>query len=136
MPESECKKPEYEVFSQEIANERRFLKEQASFKALFNEETFESSSLLSKEMGVSVCAGFFPRYGGRRNLDCRFFYMPKNEPKRLEYEPYQKKFKPEDMLRLRQRIGRIKLDLQKHDPSVLEIIHDLKPKADEHHRNL
>ena len=46
----------------------------------------------------------------------------------MEDEPYQKKFKPEDMLCLRHRIGRIKPDLQKHDPSVLEIIHDLKPR--------
>lgn len=128
IPEVERKKPEYKALMREINNERQRLQECSSFKALFNEETFESSSLLTKEMGVSVCAGFFSKYGGKDNLDCRFFYMPASEPKKLEYEPYQKKFKPEDMLCLRHRIGRVKLDLQKHDASVLEIIHDLKPK--------
>ncbi|MBI3307629.1 MAG: hypothetical protein HYZ84_07485 [Candidatus Omnitrophica bacterium] len=136
IPESERKKPECEAFMKEIEKERERLEEQSNFKALFNEETFESSSLLIKEMGISTCAGFFSKYGRGHYLDCRLFYAPESEPKKLEYEPYQKKIKPENMLRLRQRIGRIKLDLQKHDPSVLEIIHDLKPRNDGPARNL
>lgn len=136
LPETERKRPEYKSLMQEINKERDRLQERSDFKALFNEETIESSAQLIKEIGMPTCAGFLSKYGLGHYLDCRLFYTPETEPKKMEYEPYQKKFKQEDMLRLRQRIGRVKFDLQKHDPSVLEIIHDLKPKADEHHRNL
>lgn len=136
LPETERKRPEYKLFMQEINKERGRLQERSDFEALFNEENIESSTQLIKEIGMPTCAGFLSKYGVGHYLDSRLFYAPETEPKKMEYEPYQKKFKPEDMLRLRQRIGRVKLALRKHDPSVLEIIHDLKPKVDEHHRNL
>jgi len=136
ISEIQRKRSEYKSFMQEINKERERLQERSDFKALFNEETIESSAQLIKEIGLSTCASFFSKYGTGHYLDCRLFYTPETEPKKMEYEPYQKKFKPEDMLRLRQRIGRIKLDLSKHDSSVLEIIHDLKPKVDEHHKSL
>jgi hypothetical protein len=136
LPEIQRKRPECKSLMQEINKERDRLQEQSDFKALFNEETIASSAQLIKEIGLPACAGFLSKYGLGPYLDCRLFYTPETEPKKMEYEPYQKKFKPEDMLHLRQRIGRVKLDLPKHDPGALEIIHDLKPKADEHHRNL
>jgi len=136
IPETERERPEYKSFMREINKERERLQERSNLKSLFNEETIESSAQLIREIGMSTCAGFFSKYGTGHYLDCRLFYTPESEPKRMEYEPYQKKFKPEDMLRLRHRIGRVKLDMQKHDPSVREIIHDLKPKVDEHHKSL
>ncbi len=136
LSEIQRKRPECQSLMQEINKERERLQEQSDFKALFNEETIESSAQLIKEIGMPTCAGFFSKYGTGHYLECRLFYTPETEPKKMEYEPYQKKFKPEDILRLRQRIGRVKLDLSKHDPSVLEIIHDLKPKLDDHHKSL
>lgn len=137
VPEIVCKNPEYESLMQEIAKERQRLQEQSNLMGFLNEETFESTGPLIKEADISTCAGLFPNYRiGRYPFDCRLFYISESEPKRMEYEPYQKKFKQEDMLCLRQRIGRVKLDLTKHDPSVLEIIHDLKPKNQDSKKEL
>ncbi len=97
-----------------------------------NRETARASNRLLWEIGGGrVSVGFVARYDrgqSQRCIDRRFFYVPGKDPEKTDYDPYQKRFKPEDMLNLRARVLKIKADILRHDPRVVSMIQDLKPK--------
>ncbi len=120
------------VFFKKIAEEEKQLREDKSFEALLNEQTSEVAVLFSAMANLKDAYGFFHRVRnrGRRDesnfLKCHYLYIPPRlERPKLEYEPYQKRFKPEDMLRLRDQIQAKKP--RRYDPSVLPTIMALKP---------
>ena len=97
-----------------------------------NRDTARASNMLLWEIGGGrVSVGFMARYDrgqSQRCVDRRFFYVPGKYPEKTDYDPYQKRFKLEDMLNLRARVLKIKADILRHDPRVLSFIQGLKPK--------
>ena len=93
---------------------------------------FGSTKSLVREMAIKTVAGFFYEYSGdfHHRIDFRWLYVSEKVLGKIEYEPYQKRFKPEDLLRLRDRIARVKPAAFQHSPGVHPIIEDLRPKGE------
>ncbi|MFH1209154.1 MAG: hypothetical protein V1673_06350 [Candidatus Omnitrophota bacterium] len=132
VSEGVLKSEGYKRFHEGIGEEKNRLWGQWDLKALMNEETVEASCILLREIGGGrVNVGFMTRYDRYRNkhyTDCRFFYAPGKDVEKADYVPYQKRYKPENMLNLCDRAPKIKADILRHDPRVVSIIQDLKPK--------
>ena len=140
IPASFWKSEEYKQFHEEIFEEKNRLAEKGDFGTLMNRETARASRKLLWEIGGGrVSVGFMARYDRGQRQRCierRYFYVPGEEPEKTDYEPYQKRFKPEDMLNLRARVLKIKADILRHDPRVVSMIQDLKPKNNDPQKEL
>jgi len=140
VPESVWKSEEYKRFYEGIFEGNDRLVEKRDFEALMNGETARTSNMLLWEIGGGrVSVGFMARYDRGQRQRCierRFFYVPGKDPEKTDYDPYQKRFKPEDMLNLRARVLKIKADILRHDPRVVSIIQDLKPKNNDPKKEL
>ena len=140
VPESVWKSEEYKRFYEGIFEGNDRLVEKRDFGALMNRETARASNRLLWEIGGGrVSVGFMARYDrgqSQRCIDRRFFYVPGKDPEKTDYDPYQKRFKPEDMLNLRARVLKIKADILRHDPRVVSMIQDLKPKNNDPQKEL
>jgi len=119
-----------EHFHKEIEAERKRLKRNLELKAVLNEETFEAISCFMQKINLKTAFGIFqyPRRGIGTEPRCHQLFIPSKPRPKLEYEPYQKRYKAEDMLNLGDRIRRAKIKNPTYDLGVIDIIQDLKPK--------
>jgi len=122
---------DYKFFQQALDDEKKNLKQNTNLKSLIHEETYEAAKTIATELRLEIACGFF-RYYDREShshkVKVHWFYPASKTPGRMEYEPYQKRYKPEDMLNLKQLVTKLKYDPSQYDPAVVDIIHDLKPK--------
>ena len=119
---------ERSFFMDEVKKEIEQLKDDDNFQSIVNEETFGAAQLAVKELGPQTALGLF-RFGQQPyEQTFRWFYIPPWTKGKIEYEPYQRRFGPQDMLNLRKLASGSKGVLPDYDVSALDIIEDLKPR--------
>lgn len=114
-----------------LESEKKRLRNQIGLKSLFNEETFEATKALIRELKLhDTASGFFTRPVGIGKLEytVSWFYVPPKTIGTLAYEPYQKRYKPEDMLNLRKLMTKVKYHQSDYDLGVADIVQDLRVK--------
>ncbi len=127
--ECETSKESKGVLDEAMREEEKELKDQTSFKSLFSNETLQAVKVIAKELELPISQGLFQNHGKQI---IHWFSLPPKLQDKLNYEPYQKRYKPEDMLNLKKRIGKFRYDPTQHDPVAIQMIQDLKPKGNDY----
>ncbi len=117
-------------FMKEVKKEMEQLKNSNDFQLIINEEAFRAAELVANELRPQEALGLF-RFGDYPyEANFSWFHIPPWTKGAMEYEPYQRRFKPADMLNLRKLATGSKGVLPDYDVSALDIIEDLKPRED------
>jgi len=129
--ELERNEKERGFFQERIENEKKRLRAHINARSLFFEETVEAVKAITYQLRLKTALGFFTNRNTRSRDDkylLRWFYMPIKAREKMDYEPYQKRFKAEDSLNLKSLVPHIKSLPVVHHPKAMQIIQDLRPK--------
>ena len=118
----ESKNERFEYLWDQMLTEKSRLKDESNEKGKYF-ETWEIMESLCSSMKHQIAYYAFP-WG-----PVVPFYLPPHSFGRMEYEPLQQRFKPEDLLWLQRLVPKIKIPKQTYDLGALDIIAELGPRG-------